>query len=296
MTNVRACPICGSDTLTPYLHCTDHALTKQVFLLNRCENCQLLITSPRPSDLELPRYYDFPEYVSHSGKSSSALISIFYRLARSLAINWKRSVIEKEVKSGRVLDVGCGTGEFLLAMQQHGWKTYGVEPSPHARMKAETLTNQTIYSSLADLPPGKYDIITLWHVLEHLPDLINTIKELRQSLAENGVIYFAAPNHQAYDAQKYAAYWAGYDVPRHLWHFTKASMLTLLEKNNLYVYKIFPMKLDAYYVSYLSEQYLNPGQFLKNILRALISGSRSNRKARKHLNYSSLIFLARTTR
>lgn len=292
MTDVTSCPICESE-LFPSLTCTDHALTKESFLLKQCSICKLLITTPRPSDEELPRYYAFPEYISHSGKSTSTLTSTVYRLARVLTLKWKRSLIEKKVKPGQILDVGCGTGEFLLTMKKSGWKISGVEPSSTARIKAAKLTDEFIYSSISDVPEEKYNVITLWHVLEHLPDMTTVIPFLRQRLAQNGIICFAVPNHRSYDAQKYATHWAGYDVPRHLWHFTKTSMITLLEKNKLSLLQILPMKLDAYYVSYLSEQYQHPGQSLKNIFRAIISGLRSNSKANKELNHSSLIFIAR---
>ncbi|MFN3841237.1 MAG: class I SAM-dependent methyltransferase [Cyclobacteriaceae bacterium] len=293
MNEVPICPVCGSSISTTYLTPADHALSKEVFTLRKCTTCSLVVTSPRPSEDELPRYYRFNDYISHSGKTTSGFLTILYNIARSFTLKWKRAIIKREFTTGRILDVGCGTGEFLNIMRQSGWEIEGIEPTAVARKKAEGLLNQSVYHSIKDLPTNRFDVITLWHVLEHVYDLNNTLEQLKKRLNPGGLLLIAVPNHQAFDAQKYEADWAGYDVPRHLWHFNTTSMTALLKRNNLTLTRILPMKLDAYYVSLLSEQYISPDKPLKNYLNAFCTGILSNLKARKKLNYSSLIFMAK---
>jgi len=293
MEEVLVCPVCASDSMRDFLECTDYALTKEVFSLKRCTRCGLAITTPRPVEPSLQRYYQFPSYISHSGKSESRLISIVYKSARNLALRRKRKLIEQYLPGGRILDIGCGTGEFLNCMRSKGWSVTGVEPASEARTKAEQLLGQEIYPSTNQLPSVSFDAITLWHVLEHIPNLQLILQQIRQSLKPNGLLVIAVPNHEAYDSRFYGSYWAGYDVPRHLWHFTSGSMLTLLKNTCFTPITILPLKLDAYYVSWLSEQYRHAEQPLRNLFRAMVTGGLSNLRARKNNNYSSLIFLAR---
>ncbi|QOI96779.1 MAG: class I SAM-dependent methyltransferase [Flammeovirgaceae bacterium] len=205
----------------------------------------------------------------------------------------KYSIIKKLCTTGRILDVGCGTGEFLNTMQNRGWDVTGVEPSSAAKARAEKLLQKQLFTTVDELSENGYDVITMWHVLEHIGGLNEVITKLRSLLKPGGLLCVAVPNYHAYDAQKYGSGWAGYDVPRHLWHFTINSMTGFLENNRFNLLQTIPMKLDAYYVSLLSEKLINPDKPITNYLRALYSGILSNLKARKTSNYSSLIFLAR---
>ncbi|MDL5048567.1 class I SAM-dependent methyltransferase [Oscillatoria amoena NRMC-F 0135] len=295
MVEVFICPLCESAVTQTYLTCIDHALSKEPFTLKRCESCSLGITSPRPNQADLPRYYQFQDYISHSGKTRSGLITALYNFARSVALKWKHNLIKREFSTGRILDVGCGTGEFLNVMKRNGWQVDGIEPSAVARGRAKDLLHQSIYPSIDNLPSAMYNVITLWHVLEHVEDPNSTLQQLKKHLNPEGILVLAVPNHNAYDAKRYAADWAGYDVPRHLWHFTSTSVKTLLSKNNLTLTRTLPMKLDAYYVSLLSEQYANPDKPISNFLRALSTGFLSNLRGKHKLNYSSLIFVAKAT-
>ena len=293
MVNIQECPICKHQNLQAFTRCKDYTVSHETFEIVRCATCLLAITSPRPDTDKLGQYYQSDEYISHSGKSSGG-IGFIYKVARSFSLNWKKKKINLHKTAGSILDFGCGTGEFLSTMSQSGWEVTGIEPSPSARLKAETLTTQKIYPGLESLPDKKFDVITAWHVLEHVPDLIKTSRQLTSLLKKDGIIFIAVPNYQSPDADSYKEYWAGFDVPRHLWHFSKSSMTLLLESAGLKLIDIVPMKLDAYYVSMLSEKYKNTNTIgLGSLIKGFISGLKSNVKARKKLNHSSLIYVSK---
>ncbi|MBL7873085.1 MAG: class I SAM-dependent methyltransferase [Cyclobacteriaceae bacterium] len=216
-----------------------------------------------------------------------------YIQARSITLKWKYELISKFKLHGKILDYGCGTGEFLHFMQVKNWKVSGVEPSEIAKHKATQITQSEILTDL-NSTKDKFDAITLWHVLEHVHDLNQKINDLINHLNDDGIIFIAVPNHESEDAKKYRSYWAGYDVPRHVWHFSQSNMKHLLNKHGLSLIKTEPMKLDSYYVSLLSEIYKNPNAMsLISMSRAFFSGLQSNRHARKTGSYSSLIYIAK---
>jgi 2-polyprenyl-3-methyl-5-hydroxy-6-metoxy-1,4-benzoquinol methylase len=209
-------------------------------------------------------------------------------------LGWKRNLVKKYSGENKILDIGCGTGEFLHEMKSHGWSITGVEPSPNARESSKKKTGVEIFKSLSDVTDNDFNAITLWHVLEHLPDPNQALRTVHNLLHQSGTIFIAVPNLQSYDAGYYQSFWAGYDVPRHLWHFDKKNMETLLKKNGLQLVKILPMHLDSFYVSLLSESYKHPKRSkLLHLFSAIIIGLKSNIMARKTLAYSSLIYVVR---
>lgn len=296
MINIEKCPVCNGINLTPHIVCIDHSVSHETFNIIRCKSCDLLMTSPQPTNQELKKYYASDAYISHQ-TSAKTLLDKIYLLIRNFTLKWKLSLIEKNValSEKNVLDFGCGTGEFLRVAKATGWKTQGVEPSENARQQASPLISNDILSSLQEISSGKkFNTITLWHVLEHIPDLNTTLEKLKSLCAENGTIFIAVPNHRSWDERCYKENWAAYDVPRHLWHFSIQNMRILFEKNSLTLLKIIPMRLDAYYVSLLSEKYLNKGKFsVKGMIRAYLNALRSNQRAKKDMTYSSLIYVAR---
>ena len=294
MVDIVECPVCKNTDLQKFYHCEDYTVSHETFHVKQCAQCSLAITTPRPETEHLAKYYQSDEYISHSGKSSGG-VGFVYKLARSFSLTWKRARITNFRTSGSILDFGCGTGEFLNTMRLSNWNITGIEPSPEARLKAEILNSIKIYASLDELTDQKFDIITAWHVIEHVPDLLQTIQKLKSHLNKGGIIFIAVPNYQSPDAQQYREQWAGFDVPRHLWHFSKTSMNSLLMSVGLKLVDTIPMKLDAYYVSMLSEKYKNKNKMdLSCLIKGFISGLRSNFLARKKINYSSLIYLAKT--
>jgi SAM-dependent methyltransferase len=205
----------------------------------------------------------------------------------------KEAIVNRHSKDKTLLDIGCGTGEFIAHLQRKNWKVDGVEPSPEANRKATKKTNHHIHHALSEINDQQYSIITLWHVLEHIHEPHSLLSRARLLLKSNGKIVIAVPNRNAYDAIYYQNHWAGYDVPRHLWHFTRKDMEQLLTRNRLTTKYILPMKLDAYYVSMLSEQYKNPkASKYTNYINALILGWKSNHSAKRTGEYSSLIYIA----
>lgn len=292
---VKFCPVCQGSSFVNEMECKDYTHSHQHFNIQRCEDCQLLLTNPRPDQTTIGNYYKSKEYISHTGETHSLLDWIYLR-ARNFTLRWKRNIISSRKTKGIILDYGCGTGEFITIMASNNWEAFGVEPSDEARKKVETKSkaiNLSVFKKLDDLPEKKFDVITLWHVLEHVPHPDQLIQHLKEKLTEGGLIFVAVPNHKSYDAECYKNHWAAYDVPRHFWHFAPDQMAALFTNNNLNLKETLPMKLDAYYVSLLSEKYKNNSKHnWVTPIKALLKGLKSNAKARKTLNYSSLIYIA----
>jgi len=268
----------------------DHSVSKESFNIMVCDNCNFHFTNPRPSEDEIGKYYDSEEYISHTDQANSP-INLLYKIARQYALRSKKKLINSVAKDkkGRILDYGCGTGYFLETMKSDDWKTYGIEPNDKARAIATQKVKVKRSIDELDLKNKKFDIITLWHVLEHIHDLNSTIKSLKTILKEKGKIIIAVPNIESYEESIFGEEWAAYDVPRHLYHFSQETMKTLMLKHGLKIKKTYPMKLDAYYISLLSNKY----KFAKNkFINSFITGYKSNTYASKNKNnYSSLIYI-----
>lgn len=289
---IENCPLCNSGHFSNYLICKDHSVSQEEFAIVQCADCQLLFTNPRPTAEFLGQYYESDQYISHQDKGNS-LINFIYRIARTYTLKKKVKLINGQVSQpGSLLDFGCGTGHFLAAASKAHWAVTGVEPNNLARQQAEA-KQLNVFSDLADIEgQHQYDLITLWHVLEHVPNLNDTIINLSDLLSKNGTLIVAVPNHKSYDAQKYKNNWAGYDVPRHLYHFDHTTMKKLMKKHKLKVKEILPMKLDSYYVSLLSSKYQNNGN--QKVIDSILTGYKSNVYARNNsINYSSNIYIIR---
>jgi ubiquinone/menaquinone biosynthesis C-methylase UbiE len=293
MIDIKICPVCGGENLQRFLSSKDNTVSQQVFELRQCQTCKLGITTPRPADQDLHQYYLSDDYISHSNKGTT-LVDKVYLIARSFTLKWKLRIIQQgNTTPGKILDYGCGTGDFLSACRSIAWTTAGVEPSQAAREQAKKITGSPIYESLSSVPDANFSVITLWHVLEHVSNLDETLSQLKNMLAENGTIFIAVPNHNSWDGEHYKEYWAGYDTPRHLWHFPRETMKTLITKNGMNLMGTIPMKLDSFYISLLSEKYKNNRSSLMGMLKATVNGFKSNVKASKSGNYSSLIYIVR---
>lgn len=290
---VESCPICSGNSFQEILSAKDYTVSHETFQIVKCITCDFLLTNPRPDEEKIGNYYLSDSYVSHTA-SAKTIFDKIYEQARLYTLNWKLTLVKKFMTSNdkpSLLDYGCGTGFFLQQMQSNGFEIAGVEPSLIARTNAEKITGIKIDSDLS-LVQGRFDIITLWHVLEHVSNLNDTIEELKNRLKKNATLIIAVPNYKSEDAKLYGPTWAGYDVPRHLWHFEQKTMHQLLAKHKMKIIETIPMKLDAVYVSMLSEKYRANGQSILTFAKGLYQGLLSNLKA-KNKNYSSLIYIAR---
>lgn len=288
------CPLCKSGLFLNALEVKDHAVSKELFIICKCTNCKVQFTNPRPKPDRIGKYYDFPEYYSHDD-SAKNLTQLLYQTIRKIAIRRKLALINSLVQEpGNLLDYGCGTGEFLNQAKLEGWNVSGFEPNQKARTLAEEKISKKISSEQDDLDSNQnFDVITLFHVLEHVHKLRKSIKSLLKSLKSGGYLLIAVPNPESFDAKKYGEAWAGWDVPRHLYHFNSDAMKSFQEIFDLDLIDLKKMPFDSYYVSLLSESYKNPkASKLLNYWNAIWSGFNSNKSAKgKAGNYSSNIYL-----
>lgn len=254
------CPACSSSNIKRALECEDYTVSHQQFEIWECANCTLRFTQDVPNADSIAFYYQSDTYISHS-ESNKGLVNKLYKLARRYTLGSKRNFVQSQTNavSGSLLDVGCGTGAFLREMTDGGWNVHGLEPDEGARAKAKELYNVNPQppEQLFRLSAGFYDAITMWHVMEHVHDLQGYMAQLKNLLAPKGKLFIAVPNYTSADASHYKQYWAAYDVPRHLYHFSPASMVKLAEKHGFKINRTKPMMLDAFYIAMLSEQYKN---------------------------------------
>jgi len=281
---------------TSFLTCEDFTVSNQKFDLLYHEKLEMLETSPQPKIDELDFYYESEDYISHTD-SKTSLVDKLYQFVKSYTLKKKLALINSfNSEKKNLLDIGCGTGDFLLTCKNNGWNVAGVEPNKKAKNLTETKLLETkqskIYAELDKLTSQKFDVITLWHVLEHVRNLEEYILKLKSLLKPNGVLVVAVPNYKSYDAVYYKQFWAAYDVPRHLWHFSKKSIQLLFLEVKMNVVKILPMKFDSFYVSLLSEKYKNGKS---NFIKAFYIGLLSNVKALRTKEYSSLIYIIKNT-
>jgi 2-polyprenyl-3-methyl-5-hydroxy-6-metoxy-1,4-benzoquinol methylase len=286
---LKTCPLCDSSDIYHHMTSKDYFLTQEAFTIDSCQNCKLRFTNPRPQTTNLSKYYQSDNYISHSNQSNG-LINRLYQIVRKRTLQQKFRLLSKHLSNQvgiQHLDYGCGTGHFIHFAAKRGWKSIGYEPDN----RALTLPNPLIFNSLDSVNSNApYDVITLFHVLEHVGDLNKTIDNLLAMLKTDGILLLALPNPESYDAQHYQEQWAGYDLPRHLYHFNQKSVRYLAQKHGIRIEEISAMVYDSFYVSMLSEKYRDAkARFIKGITRGLIS----NMSATRNMQYSSLIYIIR---
>lgn len=286
------CPVCTHNYFSPFLVCEDYTVSKEKFQIVSCKNCGFKFTNPRPASADIARYYHSDSYISHSNTKKGILAQV-YQKVRKISLQSKLKHIQKEsqLQKGKILDYGCGTGDFLKICQDNDWEINGIEPEKIAREQAESLLNTKIDENIFEnqFENKEFDVITLWHVLEHIHLLDETLTMLQKLLSPNGVILIAVPNCASADAQKWKEYWAAYDLPRHLYHFTPQTLPLLLEKYHIKIDKYIAMPYDSYYISLLSRKY-KTGKL--NFLNGFFDGFQSNQWAKKNsLNFSSVLYI-----
>jgi len=273
------CPACNSSSINPVLTTKDYSVSRKSFSIWECTDCTLRFTQDIPDINSIGQYYKSENYISHSN-TAAGTINHLYQIVRRTTLRQKRKLLCKVTgrKTGTLLDVGSGTGAFVSEMKQGGWTVTGLEPDEDARKvaKASFDCDLKTIDELFHLPENAFDVITLWHVLEHVHDLHVYLQQLKKLLKHDGRLVIAVPNYTSFDASVYKEYWAAYDVPRHLYHFSPLSMKLLVGKNAMRIVKYKPMWFDSFYISLLSEKYKTGRTSLFN---GFLTGAISNFKA-----------------
>ena len=227
--------------LEPYLVCKDYTVSHEEYQVMFNKEFDMLVTIPVPKNIS--DYYKSEDYISHTD-SKKSLFDKVYQAVKKITLKRKLKLINSfNTKSKKVLDVGAGTGDFLKVCKMNSWEIFGSEPDSGARNIAAK-KGVNLEKDLSKFQNQQFDVITLWHVLEHVENLQEYITTLKSLLTENGRLIIAVPNFKSYDAIMYKEFWAAFDVPRHLWHFSKTSISKLFSYENMKVEKILPMKFD----------------------------------------------------
>jgi 2-polyprenyl-3-methyl-5-hydroxy-6-metoxy-1,4-benzoquinol methylase len=257
MISHNSCPLCSGNVISHFLTCTDHLVSSKEFELSRCSSCGFIFTSAPPDEKEIGGYYESDNYISHSD-SGKALLDKIYHLVRRIMLTGKRMLVKQNIHrpTGKILDLGCGTGYFLDEMKKSGWETTGVEVNKKAREHAVSRFGLEVFppDAISSLPGDEYDCITLWHVLEHFHDPFEYFREIKRLLKPGGTVLVALPNSDSFDAIHYKKDWAAFDVPRHLWHFNTETLTLFAKKAGFSVTSMKLLPFDVFYISILSEK------------------------------------------
>jgi 2-polyprenyl-3-methyl-5-hydroxy-6-metoxy-1,4-benzoquinol methylase len=286
------CPACKAAAIHKVLAVKDYTVSQELFEVWHCDACSLRFTQDVPAEAAIGKYYQSENYISHTN-TNKGLVNRLYHMVRNYTLGSKKKLVQSVTgrNTGNLLDVGAGVGAFAGFMRQHGWQVTGLEPDGETRKRAQEQHRITLQdtSDLFQLPAAHYDAITMWHVLEHVHRLHEYLEQLKSLLKPEGVLMIAVPNYTSHDAAYYQAQWAAYDVPRHLYHFSPASMRSLLQQHGLQVKAIKPMWFDSFYVSLLSEKYKTGStSMVKGFLRGFISNMKAIGNKEK---CSSLIYV-----
>ena len=286
--HIEKCPVCGNENHNHWRSGIDHNVSKDTFNIVECNKCGFRFTNPVPSENTIGNYYKSENYISHSS-TKKGLINKVYHVVRNRAIKQKEQLAKRYAQNKTILDIGCGTGDFLGYCKNQNWKTKGLEPDADARSLA--LKNNGVETesldALRSIEDGSYDIISMWHVLEHVYNLNDDISEYKRILKSGAHLIVAVPNCSSHDSDHYQEHWAALDLPIHLYHFQPKNIEDLFQKHGMELVEILPMKFDSYYISMVSEKYKGG-----NIFSGFWRGFVSNMKAKRNKNtYSSQIYV-----
>ena len=263
----------------------DFLVSNEEFVIAKTSDFGLLKTLPSPSKDKIHKYYKSDKYTSHHSQKSS-IFNFIYRTSRKLNLFFKKKHLNLN-SCKNLLDFGSGDGFFIQSISESNIRAFGVEPVLPTK-------SSNVFKQLSDVQKKglQFSIITAWHSLEHTQDIHQTSQALVDLLEEKGRLVVAIPNYESYDALFYKSFWAGYDTPRHLWHFNQKAIIDMFVKRGLTFRYSKPMLLDAFYVSYLSEINKNSRW---PILSTFLVAFFSNLKAVFTNQYSSNLFVFEKT-
>lgn len=290
MENIQNCPVCGSPNSTLKFKAKDYTVSNEQFHIVSCDACSLIYTNPRPAANEAGPYYHASAYISHSD-TNEGIVNKLYHAVRKFTLQSKLNWIEPDKKANKeLLDIGCGNGHFLAAAKEKGWNINGLELDPETAARAAKLTGLTIAPSLVEIDPEKqFQVITLWHVLEHVYELDDYFNFFKSRLHKDGKLLLALPNAASFDANYFEEYWAAYDVPRHIYHFTPNTITALAGKYGFKLKKSRGLIFDSFYISLLSNEYKTGN---KRLIKSFFIGLISNLRAMVGKpNYSSNLYI-----
>jgi 2-polyprenyl-3-methyl-5-hydroxy-6-metoxy-1,4-benzoquinol methylase len=267
------CPLCSSEKTGLHFRCTDNFISKESFEIYRCSVCGFEFTQDSPDENNIGHYYESDDYISHSN-TSKGISNKIYRLVRGFMLLRKKKIINKLTarNTGFLLDIGSGTGHFANTMKVAGWNVKGIEINEKARDFSSLQFGLDVIGpeKISRLDSESFDCITLWHVLEHFNDPYKYASDIFRLLKPDGVCVIALPNSSSFDAIHYGAFWAAYDVPRHLWHFNPSTFKIFAEKAGFTLDRLRNLPLDVFYISILSERYRGSKiPFLTGIIQAM---------------------------
>ena len=272
MVHHTTCPVCKSGDIVHNLRCRDHFLSGEYFELYKCSSCGFIFTQDHPGEENSGKYYESDEYASHN--TNKSISGLLYRVSRKIMLRKKLKLIRKTtgLNTGKLLDIGSGSGHFLSGMKNAGWEILGIEINDKTRYQSAAKFGLEVMKPemISSLKPESFDCITLWHVLEHFQDPFSYVREIRRLLKPEGICIAAMPNCMSYDAMHYGSFWAAYDVPRHLWHFNSETFGRFSLKAGLKMIELHTLPLDVFYISLLSEKYKGTSMYIvQGLLRSL---------------------------
>lgn len=260
MEKLTACPACGSGQMQALMTCKDYTVSQELFNIDKCLECGLEFTNPRPTASGIGSYYDSKDYISHTDEEAPGLVNAIYREVRKVTLKQKRALIEGLAPLGSLLDIGCGTGAFAGNMKNAGWQVTAVEPDREVASRASLQHDIKVYSEeWLEKCTETYQVVTMWHVLEHVHALRQRFAELGRLVKPGGLLVIAVPNPNSQDAKHYGSIWAARDVPRHLYHFPPAMLRNRVVAEGFEVVATKNMHFDPFYISLLSEKYKSEG-------------------------------------
>jgi len=290
METLNNCPACGKQKFTRFVQAKDYTVSQNTFDIVRCSDCDLLFTNPRPEVEQAGYFYKSENYISHSN-TQKGLINKLYHIVRNITLKQKTNLIHNHQQGNKnMLDVGCGNGHFLHACKLRGWNTFGMELDAETAERAASLTKQQIYPNLQAIPAGtQFELVSLWHVLEHVYELEAYFKFFKARIAENGKLLLALPNSESFDAKYFKEYWAAYDAPRHIYHFNPKTIQSIAKKHGFKLVQQRGQIFDSFYISLLSHEYKTGN---KKLIKSFFVGLWSNMVAYfKTGSYSSNIYI-----